>query len=158
MEAEITQTAPPSPTPLYDSSIQPPAADSPSRDLPPQLRPVFQSLRESCLRIPQIVERVRHEGPVWKWIWAYERDGFTLCVIHPMKESVDLSFPLPTRFEHHFEKSDLDKVILAAISKGETAARVRYVRVNVPDVEAVSRMYRAVELKLKLMAEDKKVS
>lgn len=155
MEAESTQTTPAPAVPLYDGN-QSPAPDAPMRDLPPALRPVFQGLREACLKIPGAVERVRHDGPVWKWIWAYERNGYTLCAVHPMKEGVDLSFPLPTRYEPMYEKSDLDTAILKAVAGGETAARVRYVRVNVPDPESVARLFRGVEFKLELMEKDKK--
>jgi hypothetical protein len=69
---------------------------------------------------------------------------------------VDLSFPLPQRFEARYEKAGLDPVLAAAVSKGPTAAKVRYVRVNVPDTEAASRLFQGVQLKLQLMSEEGK--
>ena len=148
----------PLPLPLYDTESQRPSADAPLRDLLPELRPIFKTLRELCLGIPCAVENVRHEGVYWKWIWAYERHGRTLCAIHPMKASVDLSFPLPQRYEPRFEKSELDQAIRDAASKGPTAAKVRYVRVPVADNAAAARLFQGVELKLQLMAEEGKGS
>ena len=146
----------PLPLPLYDNESQQPSPDAPIRDLSPDLRPVFKALREHCLGIPRAVENVRHDGPNWKWVWAYERDGYTLCVIHPMKSNVDLSFPLPQRYEPRFEKSELDPAIREAASKGPTAAKVRYVRVPVTNSDAIARLFQGVELKLQLMAEEGK--
>jgi hypothetical protein len=144
------------PLPLYDNDLQRPSADAPQRDLPPEMRPVFKALRDLCLGIPRVVENVRHDGVHWKWVWAYERDGYTLCLIHPLQQSVDLSFPLPQRYEPRFEKSQLDPSILIAASKGPTAAKVRYVRVNVPDGAAAAKLFEGVQLKLQLMSEEGK--
>ena len=150
MDTEATEIT--VPTPLYDTSDRAPAANAPERDLPPAMRAVFEALRKSCLTIPGVEENIRHEGPVWKWIWAYEVDGFTICVIHPMNDSVDLSFPLPTRFEPLYKESGLDELVVKGISKGGIAARVRYVRFNVPDMESGSKIFAAVEYKLKLLS------
>ncbi len=59
-------------------------------------------------------------------------------------------------FEPRFEKSELDQAIRDAALKGPTAAKVRYVRVPVPDNDAASRLFQGVELKLQLMAEEGK--
>jgi hypothetical protein len=142
--------------PLYEADLHRPSADAPERDLLPELRPIFKALRTQCRGIPRAVENVRHDGPHWKWIWAYERDGYTLCAIHPMQSGVDLSFPLPQRYEPRFEKAELDPAVREAVSKGATAAKVRYARLAVPDLDAAARFFQGVELKLQLMAEEGK--
>jgi len=139
---------------LYLSEAVEPEPAAPLHDLAPPLAARFRQIREGLLKLPGVAEQVRFMGPTWHWAWEYGVGNRKLCWIHPMKNSVDVTFTLSETDESRLGKGPkIAGVIARALVEGQRTGPVKWCWLELSDRRSIDAFLSLARRKLEWLAE-----